>query len=352
MVDVFGVLDVGGVLQPRFVHYLAQVLPEGLHRAGGDTLESLYEDHVGDVLGRLADVVNDLGGQGLVVLTMGPFQHVVADLDDALAALVECEIVELHAQLFAVGHLLVALVVEGIAVGQFVPVLVNRAGFPGVIAVAVGGHVDTRQRVHLHAVVAAGGQVYGELAAAPLDVVAARRVQVDGAVVLLAGEHQRGSDGRRRRPVGGEDVVQDGLRVGHGDGGAGHVQVLVGFALHAQDVGDAPALLVGVHAVSGVVEAVVDLGHGDVALIIFVSIPPGQEGVVQPVGQQDERGVVVEVVIYLWVFVDEGHVHAVVLAHVQAGQCPVVVVGLYHLQLVHCAVLRADAVVVLLADVH
>ncbi len=151
--------------------------------------------------------------------------------------------------------------------------------------------------------------------------------------MLLAGE-QKGGAGLWR------ELLQDPLRLRHHDVGD-VVLVSVREGLHEQGIlGDIPTGGADGHG-AGDVEAAFDLADGDVALAVAVLITPGSKSDPQASRQLPEPIIGLGVFfVGCGVFVSNGHVQAVVLAHREAGQVPVVVVGVHDLHLIWRAVIR------------
>ena len=172
--------------------------------------------------------------------------------------------------------------------------------------------------------------------------------EVDAAIALLAGEQQRGSIGTLVH-VGGEVVVQDLDRLGHHDVGD-VVLVVVGEGLYAQSVlGNVPSLFIGSAAVAEAVKAAGDGGVGydsghsvgcdlindaDVTNPVIILIAPADEGRLQARRQYPEVIIVAGILIGLRILEGDGHFQAVILAHGQAGEVPLFVIGVDGLLLV------------------
>ncbi len=192
----------------------------------------------------------------------------------------------------------------------------------------------------------------------------AAALQVEGAEGLLAGEEQ----GRRGIGlVGVEVLLQDVARFLHGDPDD-VVLVVVGEGLHLKGLlGDAPAAIVAVGHSAAVVQAVVDGGvavvaggddevslavlvtglggrvvHvvGVVAGVVVLAIAAGDEDRHQALCRLPEAVIRLAVVVVLRVLPDDGHIQAALLADGQAGQVPLLAVGVHDLRLVGRAVGR------------
>ena len=119
-------------------------------------------------------------------------------------------------------------------------------------------------------------------------------------------------------------------------GGFVFVGEAVGF--HAQAVGgDAPALAGGGAAVALAIPPLFEHRDGDIALAVAdtvagivdeIAVAVVEEAHIQPVGDVDERIVLVDIVIGGGIFVEDSQLNATVLAHVEAGEIEVGVVGM------------------------
>ena len=361
---------------------LAEILGE--HNVRGDVLRERGRNALQRIVVReigihrfrqhLADLRGQAEGDGRVRLRGFAWNDPVVDLDDVAVAVVNGHVEDLGHGLLGRGLVRIGDAAEGAAQlpAQVVVVGVDvgrgpaAAGAVGVRRPLEGGHGVQRDRG-----AAAGGQLDREAVAAPAHVAVAaeRLIQVEAAIALLVGEHDGRRDGIGGRPVGREVGVQQLHGVGDGrlheadvDGGE------LGL-LHAEHVGQIPALLRADAAIGGVIEARVDGGDGHVAraagralpVAVDGAAPSRQEAAVQTVEQAVERVHVEGLVVVCGrarrgrgggrVFVDEGHVGAVFFGHLQAGDVPFVAIGLDDLQLVVLAVLGADVVGVGGADI-
>ena len=161
-----------------------------------------------------------------------------------------------------------------------------------------------------------------------------RLLDAQDAQSLLAHDHHRRVLDAARVGLGGEMVVQDLLRGGHGDGH--HAGLVVeAEGVHEQGVlRDSPAVGVGGAAVLGLVPARGDLADGQ---IDAGSAAAGHQAAVQPLRERP-KVVIMETAGRVaglrcrerGVFVDDGGFYAVVLAHGHSCQHPRILVDVNH----------------------
>ncbi len=216
---------------------------------------------------------------------------------------------------------------------HLVPVFGQGVRLPAPVLVTVGRPTEAGQRFHRSA-----SQVEGHPRAEDGHFVA--HAQLGDAVTLIAEEQQRRRVGALVL-VGGKVVAQNLDRFRHhhvGDvillrvGKGGHLQR--GGERHAQPVGDGDGgrqrrVETASNARVGHLTALRIGDHADVAPIVLVLIAAGQIGLLQAQRHQPQPVVVLAVLRAFGsrVFPGNRHVCAVVFAHRQPGEVPVIVVG-------------------------
>ena len=255
--------------------------------------------------------------------------------------------------------------VIAVAAMKLIPVVFNGTGDPCVVLIAIWPPVESGGGLDGDVVVVEGDGQPARIVVRPgyATVVVHAGVEVEVARAFLAGQEQRRRDGG----VGGEVVVEDGFGFRHRHCGDGFVQRRVGVSVDGEVVVQAPAQCFG-DGGCGVVPAPIDFLDGDVALVValdagvvigvfgafvvdVLAVAPGDEGAFQAVGEEEECGIVVEVVVDGGVFEDDVVVGAVILADVEAGERPIVGIGLDDLGDVPLFVFGAAAIFRARADV-
>ncbi len=211
-----------------------------------------------------------------------------------------------------------------------VPIFGQRERAPRAVAVAVRRPVQRGQRVDL-----LPGQVEGDVAA--VERARLRHVEVGRAITLLAGKEQAGDGVGVRREVG----VEDAGGVGHHH----HADVILrgvadGFDLQRGRERDAPPVGDGDAGSQGRVKAAADgrVGHrravgserdAQIAAVVVVCVAARQEDFFQAQCHRPQPVILLTLLGGLdrGVFPRNRHGKAVILAHREARQIPVVAVG-------------------------
>ena len=173
-------------------------------------------------------------------------------------------------------------------------------------------------------------ETHGQLAPATVPlygVIFGFQVGIQNPIAVFTSLQQERSQIRVAPLQGGKFRGENG--VGAVDAVAHHVgERRIAVAFGVKNIFDPPAFIVGDAGVGGAVDPPHQFRHGDVQLI-----PRGatsQEVVFQGGGQLGGVNIVVEIAIHRWVFVDDRQVDAILLAHINAGQRPLVIIGVDH----------------------